>query len=1491
MAFYASPPLLLGLLSACSGRHFSLPAVVPSYASGSLIRNWCRHSRKSDLIDYLHLQRSNRKAAKILPQPSSKPTQADTQSEAKIDQQIVDLLYSKLETFQLAWSSLGERESNLSVDVIQIVASLCVVISIFAHSVQKAPLTKISDLQSLSKSLWDILWTFVGTKTANLSDEMFFTACLESMSSFLAPSVVSKCWQVAIEAGLSDLAPRAIDALLRRREHDSHPIAATSADMMEFEESFTSEKNQQEASLGFEDIPWDDLEIPHNAKSFRLSLTVALCTRFPGLSSHAISNTLDALYSIDFFISLDTSSLLAARATITHFLAHPGHLGRVDASRLLQKLGSSCLQKYELERSEVAMCLCLDVMATLVDYWTSGEGDDLDEDAADLYAWFVDIVNTKGVASPRVLINFALVLQRVLEINSTYTSDPTGPSARTILFQILHDGDSEVKFSISRIIPSIFSHFVLTEHDAIFDDVLGSLPNDPSNIEGIALRLFALAQLASQWHTLLRQSVYHLFETPAHAPGSSPYAQSCLDSVALSKGLDGSRSLFRLFASQILYTWFESEHLESIPFAVFDYKTLKDLLQDVQDEVVSQIVMRGQEGQATELSRHLGVPMNQLLEASFYKVEAYSIARDISIPPSQGSQQTGSEHFVRKTFESDHFRLLVQRHFPQIVATLFRTLDQEVQIERAFSKRPDFGNALDNLKSITTESSSETVLPASQQPTFRARYLLDELEFLCKRAKFQHVELNSIWTPALFVHVSRSLLGSIHPALGPLVACSVLRKLRILVALAGDVALDGYPLEMLLHAVQVFLTDFHCSEDAIGLCQYLLKRGRPYLQLTPSFVAGLSISVLASLRVFLSSSQESTTQGSHFKATMSKARAFHEWLGRYLEKYTSPTLTEESDAAFRKLVVSAQRIRQAGSSARGTYESELIQELFEDQISGRQLLRPLACDAVLGLLCDDFQRPDSFRDDIIGDNHIATAYALSMWETLQRRSYDRSFKLWAARGLGRAYASTGAVADVLLREHAPKTLTIAHDVSSTDRPHDLESGVAIIESLCSMLMNERQEEVGIAEQTLQVIFTELSTTEDFNWYEDSIVPSLMKSLVWQPYPCPVMTLEISERAGMQQSLRATSALPLAEWARQLALSLIVAVPDDPILAALPRILFRLSDLASRTLPFMLHITLFRQLEGHQLIRQQVSDLFNDAFRNRSQDTISHLKLILNTILYLREQRKPGEATTAERDAWLEVEHEEAAAAATMCRMHKTALLFLEMRTAQTARSSRRSSIARYEQPSRLLHEIFSSIDDPDFFYGMPEEASLDAVIGRLDYEHGGFKNLSFQSARFDSNLKLPSGVPGTANSLSVVRALNAANLSGIAQSMLSRPETSTQSSDIDDSVLEAALKLHQWDLPTPMLQSSAASTVYRAFQSLNVAENTAKFATVLDSCLLQVLDQSLKHGAIGNSLRETMSTLGVLTEIDEAFSSKTFAELEEEWTRMQERNEWMQAEE
>ncbi|EGE85810.2 phosphotidylinositol kinase Tel1 [Blastomyces dermatitidis ATCC 18188] len=1474
IATFARPLELLNLLMSCTGRSFDFPHPVLPGPLCRISTSFFRLRQDYELIEYLLLTPREGHANEATA-VSSKPTYIGFSVKPHPnDQVILELLQTKIDNFSQIWSQLSnDKRQHVTIEIIQILVSLCITSTIFTESLPFPVSLRCQHLQKCTKKLWINLCNFFSRKEVE-----FLHACLDILAPIILPLKLEIDTSDPVLRAVRLIAPEFIAVLNHHKgaERDSSHCAA---DPMDLDDQFSPQESHTRDGDFFPKFDREDTPAYEDQNSVRRATATHLHILYhlAGTSKSSEVPTNESL--VGHITSLDTVDILACRPNLALLLGSWPDISRSDACSLLVFFGETILRSYEFKMCEAALSICIELSTALIDHWIADEGDDLYECALDLYSWYALIVEER-LGSPRVLIRIATLMERVLRADPLYPRDNSRPSPRTILFKILHDGDLTVKFHLSKVIPSVFDRFILKEHDAIFDDILENLPRDPDWNEGIALRLYLLAQLASRWHTLLRRGIYHIFETPGQLPKSAPYAKACLQEITRSLGLNDPKEIFWLFASQMIYTWLETESLGSIPFTIFGYQTLNDLLIDVQDEVVAQIVMRGKDDEMTEISTCLSVPFQELLEDCFYKAEAYCIARDISIPPSQDSQPKGTQGRIKKILGTEKFGSLLERYFPETIAVFFKCVDQTEHMGKGFEKRPPFKYALDIWKDIARRSVSMAVLPASQQPSFRAKYLLDEIDFLCARTGY---DLETMWTPALVCFVARTLIESIHPSLGSLHACAVIRKLKILICIAGSVVLEEYPLEMLLHFLRPFLSHFHCSEDAVGLFWYLVDKGRPYLLENPSFMAGLGVSTLASLRGLLSSSQESTTQEMHFRSSLSKAQIFHDWFAKFLDQYESPKLSKESEKSFRNIVRSSQRINLVGCASKGTHEGELLASLLQDSAADERLLSAPATDLVFSLICKQFQRPTNFRDDILGEDQIAAGNAMTVWNTIQHQDHGSGYRLWAARVLGRAYASTGVINGSMLKE--------TRSSSSDDIPERIRftSKYSIIRMLCNSLLSNSRRDIGLAERALQNILTRLPSDPELGECGSAIPSSLVKALTWTPYLCPKLSLTPFQKAQFDHDIRWIPNVSADEWARDVTLCLTVQEATDSIIGSLPKVLYEIPALATKLLPYILHDMLLSEYEGKRTVRQTASAVFRQAFREVRDTTFPHIRLIIHCILYLRHQKLPQEQTMNQRDAWLDIDYLEAAHAATQCQMYKTSLLFVEIHFSRTA-STRRSAVSKSPDSLLLLHDIFKNIEDPDLFYGIQQSASLDSVLEKLQHESAGvgFKNLSFQSANYEAEMKLSSAI-GETNSLGLIQALNATNFQGVASAMFTAPTSNGKRAEVFESMLSTSLYLQQWDIPVPSTSTSAAGNIFKALQSLNSSDDKLQVGRILDNCFSEVLGH-FEENQSHFELRTGMRAMGILAEIDEVMCSQNPDQLQDAWERIQARGSWLKFE-
>ena len=1268
-----------------------------------------------------------------------------------------------------------------------------------------------------------------------------------------------------------------------------HPKIVNAADTeadhgpseMDAEDDFDSQKKEQREEAFSTESAHSEISASTNSAAFRAYVAAKICF-MSSLGQVDKRNTSLARATssvIDYLTSLSGQDFLASRAFILEILGSDVLLEEDDASIVLQYLAQVILRSYEFERSEVSLGLILDVMTSLVELWTTEENNEICSMGKTLYIWFINTALERKISSPHVLVCMSTMLQKIIKIRPEYGTSIPLPSARTSLFKILHDGNIPVKFHIGCNIADTIGLFILRAHEKFLEDVIDSLPNDPSWIEGIALRLFILSHLAASWSTLLRRCIYAILECPKHAPESAQYAKHCLLQLTAALKLPSLQDLFKLFVPQIFYTWLESESLRLFPYTIFGYQTFSDLLQDVQDEVVGQIAMRGRDDEADQLAEDLNTSFKELLEQSFGKTCAYCIARDVAMPSPH------AEARIRKILGKEQYASLVTQNFANVLATFFRTMDPDGQVEKGFQKQAEFPRMLLVYEDILSKSGPDKALPVNQQPSFKARYIVDEIDYLCRRARY---DVRSLWTPDLYVFIFREMLSSIHEALGSLHACHILRKVRILVSIVEDIALEQYPLEMALQSLKIFLTDPQCAEEAIGLVQYLLQRGISYLQGVPSFLAGLAVHTLASMKSFFESTQDSTTQESQFIATMTKAQSFHSWFIGYLNHYESSNWSEEAKKSFRAIVDAASHMQIGGNARLGTYESELLLEVLEDQRSGRNLLDQSCRDSILIFLCNPFQLPLDFRDDILGSDEKAYRYASIIWSYCRRRISSLSFCLWVGRVLGRAYAGRGLVDRGMNSE-----MTLDHAVDSSSEQSLMTSSSStgsLLRLLCSVLHDEDSRNVGIAEMTLRSIVTQTDGSEHFAECDHHLPTSIKASLLWTQEHLPNQKIPLQDVPRLNDGEFWKSKMERGDWIRKLCIALTQSTKEDPILPELSFVIQAIEGLAEKAFPYVLHLVLLEELNGDQATKRLVSEQCRQMFRNcdgGDNQIVSCVRIILQAVLYLRTQPLPNEASKDDRSQWLDIDYRLAASAAISCSMFNTALLFLELDFSRSAKSSRRSSSIKIDEPSELLLGIYEKIDEQDAFYGVQQPSSLSSMMARLEYEHAGFKSLSFRGAHYDGQLRSNSGEQ-QADEESMVQALDGLDLNGLSQSLLKNMKSTGPTAT--DSVLRTARKLEQWDVSAPTSHVSSASTIFQAFQGVNNAEDLAGITTSINSGYVRAMDHLMIGKGAKTAMHDTLGSLAILTEVDEVFSSRKPQQVFEVLKRFENRSRWMHSE-
>jgi ataxia telangiectasia mutated family protein len=1455
------------LLKCCGAKQMDLHQT--PITGGTISQTWSQHLNSTAAIRYLLLlpeapaHMLNKASAKLEPI-------VDTASHLSSRTLILELLFLKLaELDELckSWTKkASEGGAQISTEKLQNLLSACAVSAALAPHLAHCNTRQSRDIEPLVMGLMD---STLNTICAASDNKDLFQVVLQEMALHIPPMSTACLQSLTNDGGLVLRLVVSVAGSLRQS-------AEKDASYRTKDEDSDDEFGSQERLINTAAKP---IEMPRHNTSMRLHpeafahATAARIYFLEALHANPGSSAVPSSF-IDFACGLPSESLLFSGNAVTEIISSDFSIHDDDVRHIIEKIGS-LVGEARLASCEVAQSTVLNMMDGLMQAWLDTKSD-IYSDVQDLYHYFVGQSLPQNALSPQSQNSLAKLLFRLLQNEPGYGTNCGLASSRTTLLLIMQQSPMVVKYSIAVRLPEIFGLYVLKAHDDVFVDVLESLPTDPTIVEGIAFRLLVLSELACRWPTLLRRCTYHIFEVPGKVNSSAEYATRCLAHVSKSLHLSSPKDLFALFRPQLLYTWLEEESIDDMPFEIFGFESLRQMLETSQAEAAALMLMRLHDEKAKSLAHQLSTTYPELIRKGFAKIVAYAIARDTSMSR-QG--QDSAENRIRKQLGNEPYIDGIYANFADIVAIMFDTFDQENSIEKYFAQDDEFVYAATIMDEIKGYSHSEVRLTANQQPVFRAKYLLRQLFHLCNRTEH---ELRTLWTPAMVVLVARRLFDSIHPALGSLHACSALRKVRVLICLAGPAALDQYPTEMLLHSIRPLIVDSECADDALGISRYLITKASQYLKYAPSFLAGYGLSTLASLRVFLESSQSSTTQESQFKATISKAQRFHAWLSDYLNKFESPYFADEDQqASFKIITQTASNIRSSGNAESGSNESKLLLEILRDEQREKKLLNEPARELALGLLCGDFVIPASVQQDVLSTDDAAAQHSGIVWTSCKSGTLSDEYLAWAGRVMGRSFAATGELQSDFLRE---SKLSKSLELASTDHT----SGEGLIRLLQQLTHNKDSFTAGLAESALRAAISEAIALEDKRLMaaaQTALHEPLFIASGWHPYQAPPSD---SGPLESEQELHLFSGawIERETWVQDIAAYLAQTSSDDILLTYLRRVVLHDKTFAKDALPFIVHMALSNQLEKQQTVKRQLSEGIKAWLESGTEAAKANQRHLINAILYLRTQALPRESSIADRCQWLDVDYGTIGSASSKCGMPKTALLFMEIAASQLTRVSRRTSAAREEDNTEALLQIYESIDDPDAYYGILQPASLDEVLGRAEHENDGPKTLAFRGAVHTGHARRRDPA-AQSDAMSLVGALGILGLPGMAYNLIRSLDNAEESDSKSlQNTFDLARRLETWNLPAPAASNNHAVTLYKAFQSIQQAQDIAAVRQAIYHGYTETM-RTLAGSLNPATLRGQLGALAALTELDDAVNVADFGELSDLLQRFEQRSRWM----
>ena len=1189
---------------------------------------------------------------------------------------------------------------------------------------------------------------------------------------------------------------------------------------------------------------------------------------------------------IDYLLTLAPANLLGSCYVFRRLENSQWYLSIADATRLLGHLAEECIEKEAYSRCEPPIVIVARLLKMTIPTWTDSRNASVSSIGGQIYSWLVR-ASENVLRSTRSQQAMSDLLIALFKFKSDYepSADDRGPkplpAIRTSILRLLSRGNSAVQYHLAHQLPDLFSVFVISQHDLIFDDVLRNLPKNEDSVEGLAIRVLSLSLLASRWSTLLRKCVYHIFETAARVQSSMAHAKYCLDYVARQLGLTSPRDIFALQNAQIIYTWTSENSIETIPYTVFGFETIQGLMQHSEAEFASQMVMRGFTERFDEMRQALSVSAETLVRHNFIQAVTYCIAADVSTTGPDGKGSHVNENRLVNLVGKHSFRPAIEKDFPLAVAMLLLRTEHEEYFEKALIRK-NLSHALKAFHEMKQDDVNEEALPAGQQPSFKTRYFLEALERLCRRATR---DLSKMWTASLTTLVLRKLFDDMQPALGQYHLRRGLRRVRMAVCLAGSAVMSGYALELLLHSLRRFLINSHCATEAIGIYKYLLDRGQKSLSQRYSFVAGTSISIYLGLRRLLQSAQDSTTQESQHRAMLTAAQAFHEWLTSWLDHFMPSEPPQDWLKNFRALREAAKGCTGPGSSSvNRMHESNLFKRLLEDALRSKSVLMPRHRDMCLQELCEHFEPAQSYRDDICSRDSQAARISTVLWNFNQRTRSNTDLTIWIAKILARSYRYRGASPVEMM----PESIATSAGLDRDGNRSVLGSRGAIINYFLDALQSEHHDETVIAEYTLRRISTNTSKEE--------------LSVVGEPFQEQVMqaldancglddehsTDPTCGETTLESAFASYTNTSTAQWLRNTELALLLETGKDPMLNSIvPAIRSGAASVSFQLFPYIFHCTV-DALDEAPPVKDRISKLISDLISHEGITRNECKREVIRMLLYLWSQPYPGEKTRLDRTQWLSLDLVQAARAAAGCRMFKSALYFAELSETLRSHQSRRASARMAQVPDAVLLCIFRNIDEPDAFHGVVQTPDLDSVADRFAFEGLGSEELLLRGAQSDSEMRIASNNQRGARD-NVINSLARLNMSSLTYDLGVNHSGGSADDDANENIIRAATRLKQWDVTLPVTGNSPSTSLYHAYQEIQQTTAHVSIAAQLRKGMSQTMAILREPQNALHSLQSCFMNLVALNEADEILSARNESEYVDAYERLNIRPTWTEA--
>lgn len=297
-------------------------------------------------------------------------------------------------------------------------------------------------------------------------------------------------------------------------------------------------------------------------------------------------------------------------------------------------------------------------------------------------------------------------------------------------------------------------------------------------------------------------------------------------------------------------------------------------------------------------------------------------------------------------------------------------------------------------------------------------------------------------------------------------------------------------------------------------------------------------------------------------------------------------------------------------------------------------------------------------------------------------------------------------------------------------------------------------------------------------------------------------------------------------------------------------------LSRQLLPQLVHLILDKEAVEDQgkkgEVRQALSAYIHRVLESRD-NPLATKTVIIEIILYLRRQARPGSYSHLDNDYWLDLDFSLIAKAALDCKMFATALLYWELYVDIDSKrdAQKKNGVVSNEQSVgkvfteddfqvrlvsdkmilsnaslilQLLYDIYNNIDEPDGFYGIPLESSVkQSLLQRFQHESNWSLAFKYYGAELEAQ-----GQSAQHHLPRLTRSLQAFGMDRLALLLFQSGESSHSLDSQLRLPYDLAWRTQSWDLPaSAFLPESSDRSIYTALRTIHRSRDVAEMQRVV----------------------------------------------------------------